>query len=90
MGEINLAESPEEALAAVEWLKAQLARMGAVAGQSVAGVAGSVDAAMQAYALPDGAILEVCSDNYTALSLRGDAGVIEALAADYREAREHG
>jgi hypothetical protein len=90
VAEIDLAESPEEALAAVEWLKAQLARMGGVAGQSVAGVAGSVDAAMQAYALPGGGTVEVWSDNYTALSLRGDAGVIEGLAADYREAREHG
>jgi hypothetical protein len=90
VGEIDLAESPEEALAAVEWLKARLAQMGAVAGQSVAGVAGSVDAAMQAYTLPDGAIFEVWSDNCTALSLRGDAELVAALAAEYREARVHG
>lgn len=90
MAEIDLAESPEEALAAVEWLKAQLVRMGAVAGSSVAGVAGSVDAATQSYALPDGATLEVWSYNYTALSLRGDPGLIAALVADYREARAHG
>jgi hypothetical protein len=88
--EIDLAESPDEALAAVEWLKAQLARMGAVAGRSVAGVAGSVDAAMQSYTLSDGATLEVWSDNDTALSLRGDAGLIAALVADYREAMAHG
>jgi hypothetical protein len=88
--EIDLAESPEEALAAMEWLKAQLAHMGAVAGQSVAGVAGSVDAAMQAYALPDGAILEVWSDNCTALSLRGDAELVAALAAEYRGVSAHG
>jgi len=90
VAEIDLAESPEEARTAVEWLKAQLAQMGAVAGEGLAGVAGSVDAAMQAYALPDGATLEVWSDNYTALSLRGDAGLIAALAADYREASAHG
>jgi hypothetical protein len=90
VAEIDLAESPDEARTAAGWLKAQLAQMGAVAGHSVAGVAGSVDAAMQAYTLPGGAILEVWSDNHTALSLRGDAGVIAALAADYREAREHG
>lgn len=90
MVEIDLAESPEEAAVAVEWLKARLAQMGAVAGHSVAGVAGSVDAAMQSYTLPEGATLEVWRDNYTALSLRGDAGLIAALAADYREARGHG
>lgn len=90
MAEIDLAESPEEALAAVEWLKAQLARMGAVAGRSTAGVAGSVDAAMQSYTLPDGATLEIWSDNYTALSLRGDAVLIAVLATDYREASANG
>jgi hypothetical protein len=90
VAEIDLAESPEEARTAVEWLKAQLAQMGAVAGRGLSGVAGSVDAAMQAYALPDGATLEVWSDNYTALSLRGDPALIAALAADYREARAHG
>lgn len=90
MGEIDLAESPEEARTAVEWLKAQLAQMGAVAGESLGGVAGSVDAAMQAYFLPGGATLEVWSDNCTALSLRGDADFIAALAAEYREARVHG
>lgn len=89
MVEIDLAESPGGALAAMEWLKAQLARMGAVAGRSLAGVAGSVDAAMQAYTLPDGAILEVWSDNDTALSLRGDPALIGALAAEYREASAH-
>jgi hypothetical protein len=88
--EIDLAESPEEARTAVEWLKAQLAQMGAVAGESFAGVAGSVDAAMQAFTLPDGATLEVWSDNHTALSLRGDAGLIATLAADYREASANG
>lgn len=90
MAEEVLAESPEEALAAVEWLKAQLARMGAVAGRSLSGMAGSVDAAMQSYTLPDGTRLEVWSDNYTALSLRGDEGMIAVLVADYREARGHG
>ena len=90
MAEIDLAESPEEARTAAEWLKAQLSQMGAVAGEGLAGVAGPVDAAMQAYALPDGAILEVWSDNFTALSLRGDAGLIAALAAEYREASARG
>lgn len=90
MAEIDLAESPEEALAAVEWLKAQLAQMGAVAGRSVAGVAGSVDAAMQSYTLPDGATLEVWSDNHTALSLRGDAALIAPLVAEYRETSANG
>lgn len=90
MAEIDLAESPEEALAAAEWLKAQLAQIGAVAGERLAGVAGSVDAAMQAYTLPDGAIIEVWSDNCTALSLRGDAGLIAALAGDYREVSAYG
>lgn len=90
MVEIDLAESPEEALAAVEWLKAQLAQMGAVEGRSASGVAGAVGAAMQAYTLPDGATLEVWSDNHTALSLRGDAGLIATLAADYREASANG
>ena len=90
MGEIDLAESPEEARTAAEWLKARLAQMGAVAGENLAGVAGSVDAAMQAFTLPDGATLEVWSDNCTALSLRGDADFIAALAADYREASAHG
>jgi hypothetical protein len=90
VAEIDLAESPEEALVAVGWLKAQLARMGAVAGRSDAGVAGSVDAAMQLYTLPDGATLEVLSDNYTALSLRGDADLVAALVADYREAGANG
>ena len=90
MAEIDLAESPEAARTAVEWLKAQLAQMGAVAGEGLAGVAGSVDAAMQSYTLPDGATLEVWSDNCAALSLRGDAGLIAALAADYREASAHG
>jgi hypothetical protein len=88
--EIDLAESPEEARTAVEWLKVRLVQMGAVAGHSVAGVAGSVDAATQFYTLPDGAILEVWSDNYTALSLRGDAGMIAALVAEYREASANG
>jgi hypothetical protein len=88
--EIDLAESREEALVAVEWLKAQLARMGAVAGRSLAGVAGSVDPAMQSYSLPDGATLEVWSDNYTALSLRGDACLIVPLVADYRKASANG
>jgi hypothetical protein len=88
--EIDLAESPEEALVAVEWLKAQLARIGAVAGRSLAGVAGSVDAAMQSYTLPDGATLEVWSDNDTALSLRGDAALIVPLIADYRKASANG
>jgi len=90
VAEIDLAESPEEALAAAGWLKARLARMGAVAGERLAGVAGSVDAVMQAYTLPDGATIEVWSDNHDALSLRGDAGLIAALAADYREASAHG
>ena len=90
MAEIDLAESPEEALAAAEWLKAQLGQKGAVAGERLTGVARSVDAAMQAYTLPDGAIIEVWSDNCTALSLRGDAGLIAALAADYREASAYG
>lgn len=90
MVEIDLAESPEEALAAVEWLKARLSQMGAVAGESLAGVAGSVDAAMQAYALPDGGTIEVWSDNCTALSLRGDPALIGALVAEFREARVHG
>ncbi|MBA4045953.1 MAG: hypothetical protein C0471_16265 [Erythrobacter sp.] len=90
MVEIDLAESPEEARTAVEWLKARLVQMGAVAGYSLAGVAGAVDAAMQSYALPDGAAIEVWSDNYTALSLRGDAGVITELVAEYREAKAHG
>jgi hypothetical protein len=90
VAEVDLAKSPEEALAAVEWLKARLAQMGAVAGRGLSGVAGSVDAVMQSYTLPEGATLEVWRDNYTALSLRGDAGLIAALAADYREARGHG
>lgn len=90
MVEIGLAESHEEALVAVEWLKARLVQMGAVAGRNVAGVAGSVDAAMQFYTLPDGATLEVWSDNYTALSLRGDAALIVPLVADYREASANG
>lgn len=89
MVEIDLAESRDEALAAAGWLKAQLARMGAVAGRSVSGVAGSVDAAMQTYTLPDGAALEVWSDNDTALSLRGDEALVAALVAEYREARLH-
>jgi histidine ammonia-lyase len=90
VAEIDLAESPGEARTAVEWLKARLAQMGAVAGEGLAGVAGSVDAAMQSYTLPDGATLEVWSDNCAALSLRGDAGLIAALVADYREAKAHG
>ena len=90
MVEIALAESPEEALTAAGWLKAQLAFMGAVAGSSAAGVAGSVDAAMQAYILPGGATIEVWSDNDTALSLRGDADMVAALVAEFREARAHG
>jgi hypothetical protein len=90
VAEVDLAKSPEEALAAVEWLKARLAQLGAVAGRGLSGVAGSVDAAMQAYTLPDDAILEVWSDNFTALSLRGDAELVAALAAEYREARVHG
>lgn len=90
MAEVDLVREPDEAPAAAEWLKARLVQIGAVAGQSVAGVAGSVDAAMQSDTLPDGATLEVWSDNDTALSLRGDAGLIAALAADYRGAGVHG
>lgn len=87
MVEIDLAESHGEALAATEWLETQLAKMGAVAGHGVAGVAGSVDAALQAYVLPGGETIEVWSDNHTALSLRGDPALIGGLVAEYREAR---
>lgn len=84
MVEIDLAESHGEALAATEWLKTQLAKMGAVTGH---GVAGSVDASLQAYVLPGGGTIEVWSDNHTALSLRGDPALIGRLVAEYREAR---
>lgn len=90
MAEVDLVREPDAAPAAAEWLKARMVQMGAVAGESVSGVAGSVDAGMQAYVLPDGAIIEVWSDNVTPLSLRGDPGLIAALAADYRKAQFHG
>lgn len=90
MAEVTLAGEPVEAPAAVEWLKARMAEMGAVPGEASAGVAGSVEASMRSYMLPDGAIIEVWSDNYTALSLRGDAALVDALAAEYRKAHADG
>jgi hypothetical protein len=90
VAEVELAESPDEALAAAKWLKARLTELSEVPSGGLAGVAGSVNAAIQSFTLPGGACVEVWSDNYTALALRGDPALIAGLAAEYREAKVHG
>lgn len=90
MAEVAIVDGPEEAAAAAEWVKARMTELGAVAGDAICGVVGSVDAAMLRFALPDGTCIECWSDNYSALSLRGDAGLIARLAAEYREVRLNG
>lgn len=90
MAEVVLAEGPDEAQAAAKWLQARMIELGAVAGDAISGVAGSVDAAMRSFTLSDGTRLEAWGDNYFALSLRGDSRLIESLAAEYREASANG
>lgn len=44
------------------------------------GVAGSVDAVVDGFRLPSGERIELWSDNYTPLSLRGEADLVRQVA----------
>ena len=90
MGDVVLAETPEQAEAVTVWLKKRLKGMGARQVYEFTGHAGSVEATMTKFLLPSGDKLEVWSDNYTALSLSGPDGIVEAMAAEYRKELSHG
>lgn len=79
-----LAEDPQEAAAALDWLKSRLASKSVIADDITSGVAGSTNIAMLKFNLHDGGTLEVWSDNYYALSLRGEAALVNRLATEYR------
>ena len=90
MIEVPLTENLDEAGEAARWFEKRLKTMGAVPRHSVDGVSGSVEASARVFTLPDGSSVEMWSDNFTALSLRGDEATVKELTTQYREAQANG
>ena len=86
--ELTLAETPDPI--ATHWLESTLTELGAERVGTDEGIAGSVDATWETWRLPDGAKLEVWSDNYTALSIRGEGSLIRRLGSELQEFRDRG
>jgi hypothetical protein len=82
--EVVLSEEASPQIA--EWLAKRLTDLGGTHGESQSGVADSVDAHWQTWSFPDGEKIEIWSDNYSALSIRGlDSRVLPIQSAFQKE-----
>ncbi len=88
MAEIELAADPDPA--AIARVEAILRAANAKPVQAGEGIAGGVDAAYRTWVMPTGAQVELWSDNYSALSVRGEAGLVDEIAREFAAGGEHG